>query len=40
VRRLDTVLGVQAKVTLVEPRTIAPAAAGGKIKRVVDKRRI
>jgi phenylacetate-CoA ligase len=38
VRRLDTVLGVQAKVTLVEPGTFAPGG-GGKIKRVVDKRR-
>jgi phenylacetate-CoA ligase len=40
--KLDTLLGVQAKVTLVEPRTIAAEtrSIGGKVRRVVDKRRL
>jgi phenylacetate-CoA ligase len=40
VRKLDTVFGVKARVTLVEPRTIAQAQTSGKISRVIDKRRI
>jgi phenylacetate-CoA ligase len=36
---IDTVLGITAKVTLVEPRTIARVSEG-KQRRVVDKRRI
>jgi phenylacetate-CoA ligase len=39
VRKLDTVFGVKARVTLVEPRTISTAGAG-KTSRVIDKRRI
>ncbi len=42
VSRLDTVLGVQAKVTLVEPKSLTGAAGkgGAKASRVVDKRRL
>jgi phenylacetate-CoA ligase len=40
VRRLDTVFGVQAKVTLVEPRGTTPPTASGKVSRVIDKRKI
>jgi phenylacetate-CoA ligase len=41
VAKLDAILGVQAKVTLVEPKSIAAESrAGGKARRVVDKRRI
>jgi phenylacetate-CoA ligase len=38
-QRIDTVLGVKAKVTLVEPKSIA-RAGGGKARRVVDRRQI
>ena len=38
-QRIDAVLGIKAKVTLVEPQTIA-RAGGGKIRRVLDKRQI
>jgi phenylacetate-CoA ligase len=38
-RRLDTVLGVKARVTLVEPRSIA-RPGDSKARRVVDRRRI
>jgi phenylacetate-CoA ligase len=38
-RRIDTVLGVKAKVTLVEPRSIS-RPGDAKARRVVDKRRI
>ncbi len=40
VRRLDTVFGVKAKVTLVEPRTLAGGGTAGKASRVIDKRRL
>ena len=38
-RRIDTVLGVKAKVTLVEPKSIARPGEG-KARRVIDRRRI
>jgi phenylacetate-CoA ligase len=38
-QRIDTVLGVKAKVTLVEPKSIV-RQDGGKARRVVDRRRI
>ncbi|MGQ9630816.1 MAG: phenylacetate--CoA ligase family protein [bacterium] len=37
---LRSTLGVEAKVSLVEPRTLARSAEGDKIKRVIDRRTI
>jgi len=38
-QKIDALIGIKARVTLVEPKTIA-RTGGGKVRRVIDKRQI